>query len=225
MTTKSVKTLSVHCALGFDEKWPLRCYLAAVKDGIEVKEFYLYVPIPQHERNKLALENLRYLLADKGEVKIVEVSKDPKDLLLNIAKISSVLARSREGMICLSGGMRSLSIAMLLAALSLGLERVGRFKVYLEVEGEPELNAKFPLAKLATFILELTDKNELRRGIVAALMELGEARRVDVRRKLEEMGIRYSKQWVYQTIDDMIKKGLIEVVNKGGRETLRLKLE
>ncbi len=217
--------MSAHCALGFDEKWPLRCYLAAVREGLEVREIYLYVPTPQHERNKLVLENVKYLLSGKGEVRVVDVFKDPNKLLLNVAKISTALSGSEKGVICVSGGMRSITIAMFLAALGLGLKEVQKFKIYVEVEGEPELSATIPLIKIATFVLELTDKSELKKGIIAALLELGEARRVDLKRKLEDMGVRYSKQWVYRTIDEMVRSGLIEVVNRNGKELLRLKLE
>ncbi len=216
--------MSVHCPLGFDEKWPLRCYLAAIREGLEVKEIYLYIPSPQHARHSLILENVKYLLADKGVIKVVELSKDPKDLLTNVAKISAILSKSKKGVLCLSGGMRSLAIALLLASLSLGLEAIKDYSVYLEVEGEPEYYALIPLSKLALFVLELTDKSDLRKGIIAVLMELGEARRIDIKRKLDEMGIKYSKQWVYQTIEEMVRKGLIEVVNKDGKELLRLKV-
>ena len=214
--------LSVHVPVGFDERGPLHCFLKARELG-EVNKVVAYVPSPQQEKGKVALQNFKYIVENMVRgVEVTKVEVKPDKLQLNVLKVSRGLmedAKRAEVVLCLSCGMRILVITLILAALTLNLELHEKVWLYFEIEGDPTTSMLFKLSEVSSFIAHLYGKNELQRAILQTLSQ-GSFRLQDVHKILLEEGLNYSKTWVREVLKDLVKEGL--VVEERGYYKLKL---
>jgi len=207
----------IHTPVGFDERGPLHCILESQQRGVEIKGVFAYVPKNQPEKGRTALQHLRFIIEKMVEFfEVLEIPSDPQKIALTSLMMSKKLSESirdyGQAIICLSCGMRVLSIALYTAALTLRLEEQEHVKLFFEVEGDPTTATLIPLTSLSSFISHLYGKEPLKREIMLILSS-GEQRLQDIYSSLKEEGFNYSKTWIGKILKTMVKEGLIEEYN------------
>jgi len=217
--------VEVHAPVGFDEKLPLRCWVEA-RRKMDVVKFVAYVPSNQDERGKRAVTNLETLIKEMvKEFEVVTLSKNPSDIVRNVSEIAarvSYALKSRGVVLCLSSGMRHLVVSVLLAALTLEPSSWGKTFIYMEAEGDPTTSYLTTAARLFASLKPLCETKAVEKAIYAVLSE-GPLRKTEIWKKVKQMGIEYSKQYVVETINKMIDEDKLVLIKKNGKELVALK--
>ena len=223
-----IREAHLHCPLGFDERWPMHCFMAAEKI-FKATKVIIYTPDDNNEKTEKAFKTLEYFLAEKASLERVAVPKDPKLFPSIIMAISARIEESlkvAKVVACTTGGMRLLSNAMVLALSSLEPDKWSDVYVYLEVEGEPETGTLFPLYQILAPLETLCSKGSVERAIYAILLQRNKPmRKTDIWKALREMGLSYSKTYIFDKIDELEERGALEVKKEGKEHLVSLKLD
>ncbi|UXD22298.1 hypothetical protein IPA_03305 [Ignicoccus pacificus DSM 13166] len=201
----------LHTPVGFDERGPMHCMIAAQKKWGEINEIIAYIPKNQDDRGKVALENFRMIARGYSVVHEVEVPKEPKGIIKAALLIGRELEeRVKKGInvICLSCGMRFIVLALYTAALSLRLEDQEKVWLFLEIESDPTSGTLLPLINISKFLMHVYMKDSLDRDIMR-LLAFGEARLQDIYSTLKKEGHGYTKTTIQNRLKALVKDGLV----------------
>ncbi len=183
------------------------------------EEAVLYVPkrekddpcsLCAEERSNYALEQVKEYLGSKNiAVNAIYVSPHPKDIFFTISVMSS---RIEPGdVLCLSGGMRFLNLALFTAALATDPDAHDKILVYLEPEGRPRESQFLKLSDFSAMIALAVETNITRKLVLYALSKLGgEATLAEIHRTVRQLAHGYIEV-MEEDIEKKDKKELLEV--------------
>ena len=196
-------------AVGFDERPFLHCLLEAFRRGYVPESALLVVPLTKDKRNETVLANIRDLL--KGfEIEIEVKELDPFDLLSSTASVYDSIREFDELMACLSGGMRSLVLAIYTALLSLPIEVHPKVRLYIEIEGDPTSGKTYSLEEISSHILNLYGRKDLRAKIIEIVKKVNEEGRgatfSDIHKVLRK---ERSKATIHKTLEKLVEEGIL----------------
>ncbi len=206
--------------LGFDEKFLARCLMRAYTQG-GLEDVTVLVPEPgdEHSRERVeaARESLRRIVEDYMGVRISFASVPRGSLGAAFHKarkaIEEALSSGRPVLLCLSGGMRYMLLALLAALLSVKPDYPALWESRVEADLESgEGSVGLPAASLRA--LASLEPREV--AVLEALWSLGEAGPSAV---AAETGL--PKSTAYRILEGLARVGLVERLGRGRYRPLR----
>ena len=171
----------------------------------------LLIPRGADIRTYNAIEALRKVFQRNVVVEDIEI--DYRNLGEAVYTIREVIKKNVPCYINLSGGLRILVVEAFLAYITLSSEvRQRVFGVFVVVEGTKEI------IEINLGALTLPSYEKLTAGeqlVFEIIKSAGTLTAKEILEELERRGYDYSRPWLYNVLNELIKKGLIERSNRG----------